>query len=231
MSMEEFYKKPEEQPEEKAVNPEEVNDLKEAVVNPDRKEIESRFQGMKDLFTAILQENKKDYEYQLAEMKKLFTSIMEENRKHFKEQLQDLYKELPKIIHEADRMRQDEQYVFIEEAEYGVPKGKPRRHTRLDAVKELIAGHDTELLYKEIAEIQSNVSKTMQQQKENLSEVVDEIYERVQAMESKVQAAIQNLQNNFMSNIQQVEQEGANRFHVAELLRKLADEVKPPFRQ
>ncbi|WP_157630117.1 hypothetical protein [Thermonema rossianum] len=231
MSMEDFYKNPGEQPEEKPINPEEVDDLKEAVVNPDKKEIESRFQGMKDLFTAILQENKKDYEYQIAEMKKLFTTIMEENRKQFKEQLQDLYKELPKIIHEADRLRQDEQYVFIEESEYGVPKGKPKRHTRLDAVKELIAGHDTELLYKEIGEMQNHVSKVMQQQKESLAEVVDEIYERVQAMEEKVQAAIRNLQNDFMLNIKQVEEEGANRFHVAGLLRKLADEVKPPFKQ
>lgn len=228
MTPEEFYKQPEHKQEnEGSIKPEEVNDLKEAVINPDKREIESRFQGMRDLFTAILQENKKDYEFQIAEMKKLFSSIMEENRKQFQAQLQDLYKELPKLIYEADRLRRDEQYVFIEEAEYGVPKGKPRRHTRLEAVKELIAGPDTEMLYTEIQEVQQSVSALMQQNKETLSEVVDEIYERVQDMERKIQAAISKLQDNFTGEIKQVEAEGMNRFQLADKLRKLADEVKP----
>lgn len=176
------------------LQPEEVPSYKEAVVNPDKQESESRLGGMKDLFTSILSENRKDYEKQVGEMKNMFTAILEENRKQFQIQLQDMYKALPQIINEADKLRQKEEYIFLNNEQAYEMGQRGGRFTKMNAVKELIVGRDERLLHERVEKMLKEVEEIAQQDKAHVAAAAKDIYERMQRMEQKVMAAIQQME-------------------------------------
>jgi len=213
------YKKPDEFP------TEEVSSYKEAVINPDKQELEVKFQGMKDLFTSIISENRKDYEKQLAEIKSLFSTVIEENRKQMQLQMQDIYKALPRLLSEAEKLRKQEEYVTInDEDAFGT--AKTAKMTKLGAIKEFIIGKDSKELRDKLEKLYEQIDSFISQDKEHLNEVVEAVYARLDRMEKRITSEIDKVSQVFVQEMNEVVFAQANKEDTYRILRKTSEQLR-----
>jgi hypothetical protein len=216
------FKKPEDFP------TEDVSSYKEAVINPDKQELEVKFQGMKDLFTSIISENRKDYEKQLTEVKGLFSSVIEDNRKQMHMQMQDIYKALPRLLSEADKLRKQEEYVTIndEDAFGNNLTAKASKMTKLGAIKEFILGKDSKDLKDKLEGAYTLIDSSINQDQEHLSNVVEEVYARLNKMEKKIAEELEKITNIFRSEMNEVANAQANKADTYRILRQTAEQLR-----
>ncbi|MCU0437114.1 MAG: hypothetical protein MUC49_04315 [Raineya sp.] len=216
------FKKPEDFP------TEEVSSYKEAVINPDKQELEVKFQGMKDLFTSIISENRKDYEKQLSEVKGLFSSVIEENRKQMQMQMQDIYKALPKLLSEADKLRKQEEYVTIndEDAFGNSVTARTSKMTKLGAIKEFILGKDSKDLRDKLEGAYNLIDSSINQDQEHLSNVVEEVYARLNKMEKRIAEELEKMTNLFRTEMNEVANAQANKAETYRILRNTAEQLR-----
>jgi ElaB/YqjD/DUF883 family membrane-anchored ribosome-binding protein len=213
------YKKPDEFP------TEEVSSYKEAVINPDKQELEIKFQGMKDLFTSIISENRKDYEKQLAEIKALFSTVIEENRKQMQLQMQDIYKALPRLLSEAEKLRKQEEYVTIsDEDAFGTTNRA--KMTKLGAIKEFIIGKDSKELRDKLEKLYEQIDSFISQDKEHLNEVVEAVYARLDRMEKRIMGEIDKASQIFTQEMNEVVFAQANKEDTYRILRKTSEQLR-----
>jgi ElaB/YqjD/DUF883 family membrane-anchored ribosome-binding protein len=216
------FKKPEDFP------TEDVSSYKEVVINPDKQELEVKFQGMKDLFTSIISENRKDYEKQLSEVKGLFSSVIEENRKQMQMQMQDIYKALPKLLSEADKLRKQEEYVTIndEDAFGNSVTARTSKMTKLGAIKEFILGKDSKDLRDKLEGAYNLIDSSINQDQEHLSNVVEEVYARLNKMEKRIAEELEKMTNLFRSEMNEVANAQANKAETYRILRNTAEQLR-----
>jgi len=213
------YKKPDEFP------TEEVSSYKEAVINPDKQELEVKLQGMKDLFTSIISENRKDYEKQLAEIKALFSTVIEESRKQMQLQIQDIYKALPRLLSEAEKLRKQEEYVTIsDEDAFGTTNRA--KMTKLGAIKEFIIGKDSKELRDKLEKLYEQIDSFTSQDKEHLNEVVEAVYARLDRMEKRITSEIDKVSQIFTQEMNEVVFAQANKEDTYRILRKTAEQLR-----
>jgi hypothetical protein len=215
------YNKPEE-----LTSTEEVSNFKEAVVNPDKQEMDNKFQGMRDLFTSIITENRKDYEKQVSEMKNLFASVLEDNRKQLQIQLQDMYKTLPRMFNEVEKSRKQEEYVVLNDEDAMNFGGRGGKYTRLNVVKELIGGKDNREIRQKLGELYDEIGHLTEKDKQLLSNVVEEVYGRISKMEKRVQEEMEKGFLQLRSDIQITAKEQAHKQDTYGLIRSLADNIR-----
>jgi hypothetical protein len=214
------FKKPDDFP------TEEVSSYKDVVVNPDKQELEVKFQGMKDLFTSIISENRKDYEKQLSEVKGLFSAVIEENRKQMQMQMQDIYKALPKLLVEADKIRKQEEYVTINDEDNFLGGGRASKMTKLGAIKEFILGKDSKDLKEKLESSYELIDSSVSQDQEHLNAVVEEIYARLNRMEKRVVEELEKMTNTFKSEMNEVALAQANKAETYRILRNTAEQLR-----
>jgi hypothetical protein len=214
------FKKPDDFP------TEEVSSYKDVVVNPDKQELEVKFQGMKDLFTSIISENRKDYEKQLSEVKRLFSAVIEENRKQMQMQMQDIYKALPKLLVEADKIRKQEEYVTINDEDNFLGGGRASKMTKLGAIKEFILGKDSKDLKEKLESSYELIDSSVSQDQEHLNAVVEEIYARLNRMEKRVVEELEKMTNTFKSEMNEVALAQANKAETYRILRNTAEQLR-----
>jgi|JI8StandDraft_2_1071088.scaffolds.fasta_scaffold01710_10 hypothetical protein len=207
---------------------EEVSSYKEVVVNPDKQELEVKFQGMKDLFTSIISENRKDYEKQLSEVKGLFSSVIEDNRKQMQMQMQDIYKALPRLLSEADKLRKQEEYVTIndEDAFGNSISAKTSKMTKLGAIKEFILGKDSKDLRDKLEGAYNLIDSSINQDQEHLSNVVEEVYARLNKMEKRIAEELEKMTNIFRTEMNEVANAQANKAETYRILRNTAEQLR-----
>lgn len=204
---------------------EEVNSFKEAIINPDRQELEVKFQGMKDLFTSIISENRKDYEKQLAEVKSLFSTVIEENRRQMQLQMQDIYKALPRLLAEAEKLRRQEEYITIndEDSISGTIKAKM---TKLGAIKEFIIGKDAKELRNKVEKLYEEIDKAISNDQNHLNAVVEEVYARLNKMEKRISDELEKAQNEFKAEMNEVAFLQANKAETYRILRQSSEQLR-----
>ncbi|WP_448528608.1 hypothetical protein [Raineya sp.] len=204
---------------------EEVNSFKEAVINPDRQELEVKFQGMKDLFTSIISENRKDYEKQLAEVKSLFSTVIEENRRQMQLQMQDIYKALPRLLAEAEKFRRQEEYITIndEDSISGATKAKM---TKLGAIKEFIIGKDAKDLRNKVEKLYEEIDEAISNDQNHLNAVVEEVYARLNKMEKRISDELEKAQNEFKAEMNEVAFLQANKAETYRILRQTSEQLR-----
>jgi hypothetical protein len=214
------FKKPDDFP------TEEVSSYKDVVVNPDKQELEVKFQGMKDLFTSIISENRKDYEKQLSEVKRLFSAVIEESRKQMQMQMQDIYKALPRLLVEADKIRKQEEYVTINDEDNFLGGGRASKMTKLGAIKEFILGKDSKDLKEKLESSYELIDSSVSQDQEHLNAVVEEIYARLNRMEKRVVEELEKMTNTFKSEMNEVALAQANKAETYRILRNTAEQLR-----
>jgi hypothetical protein len=214
------FKKPDDFP------TEEVSSYKDVVVNPDKQELEVKFQGMKDLFTSIISENRKDYEKQLSEVKRLFSAVIEESRKQMQMQMQDIYKALPRLLVEADKIRKQEEYVTINDEDNFLGGGRASKMTKLGAIKEFILGKDSKDLKEKLESSYELIDSSVSQDQKHLNAVVEEIYARLNRMEKRVVEELEKMTNTFKSEMNEVVLAQANKAETYRILRNTAEQLR-----
>jgi len=215
------FKKPDDFP------TEDVSSYKEVVINPDKQELEVKFQGMKDLFTSIISENRKDYEKQLSEVKGLFSSVIEDNRKQMQVQMQDIYKALPRLLTEAEKLRKQEEYVTInDEDNFLGNANRTSKMTKLGAIKEFILGKDSKDLRDKLEGAYNLIDSSINQDQEHLSSVVEEVYARLNKMEKKLAEELEKMTNMFRTEMTEVATTQANKSETYRILRNTAEQLR-----
>lgn len=200
---------------------EDVSSYKEAILNPDKQELEVKFQGMKDLFTSIITENRKDYEKQLNEIKGVFSSVIEENRKQMQQQMQDIYKALPRLLSEAEKLRKQEEYVTINDEEnFGTRASKM---TKLGAIKEFIIGKDSKELKEKLESTYLLINDSIDEDQKHLNNAVEEIYDRLNKMEKRVTEELEKISQAYRLELKEVAILQANKSDTYRILRQTAD--------
>ncbi|MCS6796136.1 MAG: hypothetical protein RMJ97_03720 [Raineya sp.] len=205
---------------------EEVNSYKEVVINPDRQELEVKFQGMKDLFTSIISENRKDYEKQLAEVKALFSTVIEENRRQMQLQMQDIYKALPRLLAEAEKLRRQEEYITINDEDIVTGATKASKMTKLGAIKEFIIGKDAKELRNKVEKLYDEIEEATSNDQNHLNAVVEEIYARLNKMEKRITDEIEKAQNEFRAEMNEVAFLQANKVETYRILRHTSEQLR-----
>ncbi len=204
---------------------EEVNSFKEAVINPDRQELEVKFQGMKDLFTSIISENRKDYEKQLAEVKSLFSTVIEENRRQMQLQMQDIYKALPRLLAEAEKLRRQEEYITIND-EDSISGATKMKMTKLGAIKEFIIGKDAKELRNKVEKLYEEIDEAISNDQNHLNAVVEEVYARLNKMEKRINDELEKAQNEFKAEMNEVASLQANKAETYRILRQTSEQLR-----
>lgn len=205
---------------------EEVSSYKEVVINPDRQELEAKFQGMKDLFTSIISENRKDYEKQLAEVKALFSTVIEENRRQMQLQIQDIYKALPRLLAEAEKLRRQEEYITVSDEDAITGTTRASKMTKLGAIKEFIIGKDAKELRGKVEKLYKEIDEAISRDQEHLNAVVEEIYARLNKMEKRINDELEKVQSEFKTEMNEVASLQANKAETYRILRNTAEQLR-----
>ncbi|WP_027000354.1 hypothetical protein [Eisenibacter elegans] len=205
-----------------------IDAFRELIIGPEKREMQTQIQGMKELFTAMLIENRKEYDTQVGEMKQIFVEALEQNRKVFQEQMQELYDKLPRMIQGASQQSTAEaamQHILLTELTQQAAPAAQQGLSRLDAVKELIAGQQMKDIDKRLLKAQQEIGQVTDATHQALLSMTQTLSEEIRQMEEEFTQKMHQTVERISAKLHQNDQKQADKATAAQWIAEVAQKI------